>query len=52
MEQAGLKQILEEKEDLGRWSLDRMEQERDEETSTWALTVLCCRQLYESPPPV
>lgn len=52
MEQAGLKQILEEKEDLGRWSLDRMEQERDEETSMWALTVLCCRQLYESPPPV
>ena len=39
MEQAGLKQILEEK-DLARWSLDRMEQERDDETSTWALTVL------------
>lgn len=45
MEQEGLKQILEEKEDLGRWSLDRVERERDEETSTWALTELCCRQL-------
>lgn len=52
MEQAGLKEILREKEDLGRWSLDCMEQERDKETSMWALTRLCCRQLWESPQPV
>lgn len=52
MGQAGLKEILREKENLGRWSLDRMEQERDKDTSVWALTKLRCRQLCESPQPV
>lgn len=44
MEQAGLKQILREKEDLERWSLEPMEQGREKETSRWALTMLCCGQ--------
>ena len=52
MGQAGLKEILREKEDLSRWSLDRMVQERDKDTSVWALTKHCCHQLCESPQPV
>lgn len=52
MEQAGLKEILREKENLGRWSLDRMEQERDKDISVWALTRLCCHQLCAPPQPL